>query len=103
MSDLSQAPDFEVRCERCNVSFPVGTRSCLHCGDRIGRSGLLRFGRHPGEATTGDLTEFEPPGERTEADDVEPTTGRPFRFGVTLIWLVALVLSALNRACQGSG
>ena len=30
---------FEVRCENCAVTFPVGTRECIHCGQRIGRPG----------------------------------------------------------------
>ena len=32
-------PDFEVRCLNCDVSFPVGTKRCLHCGGRVGASG----------------------------------------------------------------
>jgi len=29
---------YEVRCPRCDVSFPVGTRRCIHCGGRTGPS-----------------------------------------------------------------
>lgn len=28
----SHRSPFEVRCPRCNVTFPVETRKCLHCG-----------------------------------------------------------------------
>lgn len=30
---------FEVRCRRCEVSFPVGTRKCLHCGGPTAAAG----------------------------------------------------------------
>lgn len=32
---------YEVRCPRCDVSFPVGTRTCLHCGGPTGEAGPL--------------------------------------------------------------
>lgn len=27
-----QSPQFEVRCEQCDVSFAAETRKCIHCG-----------------------------------------------------------------------
>ena len=35
---------YEVRCLHCNVSFPPGTRRCLHCGERIGRPPPVEMG-----------------------------------------------------------
>ena len=32
VSLYEKASPYEVRCLRCDVSFPVGTRTCLHCG-----------------------------------------------------------------------
>ena len=38
--DAEAAPTnpYEVYCTHCRVSFPVGTRVCVHCGQRIGRA-----------------------------------------------------------------
>lgn len=87
---------FEVRCENCAVTFPVGTRECIHCGQRIGRPMLPRalFGTPPDEEA--DFPEF--PAE--EVEEAESTRGRGFRFGVTALWLVAALFSALIRVCQ---
>ena len=30
---------YEVLCHHCNVTFPVGTKRCVHCGGRLGRRG----------------------------------------------------------------
>ena len=30
---------YEVRCPRCDVSFPPKTRKCIHCGGPTGKSG----------------------------------------------------------------
>ncbi len=32
----SESNDYEVRCPRCEVSFPVEIKVCLHCGGRTG-------------------------------------------------------------------
>ncbi len=37
-SHVSQSP-YEVRCARCDVSFPVGTKDCIHCGGPTGPPG----------------------------------------------------------------
>lgn len=95
-----ESPAFEVRCQPCDVSFPVGTRMCIHCGERIGRGGLLRLG--PLSDADGELRElgadempFEP-----EVEVEEPPRGRFARIGVTLVWLIVVVLSSIARSCQ---
>jgi hypothetical protein len=35
------ASPYEVRCPRCDVSFPVETRKCIHCGGPTGRPAEL--------------------------------------------------------------
>ena len=35
--DRSKPPAYEVRCPRCDVSFPAGTRTCFHCGGPTGQ------------------------------------------------------------------
>lgn len=86
---------YEVRCEHCDVSFPPGTRRCIHCGQRIGRPRLL-----PG---AGDIQSFEggePYPEAHEREEAEPTGGRGLRIGFTVLWLLLAILSAAVRACQ---
>ena len=34
----AQTP-YEVYCHPCRVTFPVGTRQCIHCGRPIGTTG----------------------------------------------------------------
>jgi hypothetical protein len=74
---------YEVNCTRCSVSFPVGTRVCLHCGQPIGR---------PAAAL-----------QSSTAPDVEGLEDLPMRSlkfsPLTLAWLVAGVATVAYRAC----
>jgi hypothetical protein len=87
---------YEVRCHRCDVSFPPGTRQCIHCGERIGRPRLL-----PG---AGDIQSFEggePYPEAHEGNEAEAgPAGRGLRIGFVVVWLLLAILSAAVRACQ---
>ncbi len=94
---MSESP-YEVRCHHCDVSFPVGTKTCLHCGERVGGGPFFRIGTDPTES----VFEQEPVFGEAEAAEEPDAPRRPFRFGVTMIWLAALVLSAAQRACQGN-
>lgn len=101
MPDL-QSPAVEVRCHRCDVSFPVGTKRCIHCGERIGRP--LFGGPAPGHAPEGeeaeDVAVLRGSGDvEAEEADAEPQ-GRLLRAGFTLFWVVVAVLSAVMRSCQ---
>jgi hypothetical protein len=76
---------YEVYCARCRVTFPVGTKYCVHCGGRIGRE---RF------RPTLEL----PPGtdEIHVEDDLQKRSGlSPF----TLVWLLLLLGGYLYRSC----
>ena len=44
---------YEVRCLRCDVSFPVETKVCLHCGGRTSDAGALFEMEDPVELATG--------------------------------------------------
>lgn len=89
---MPEASTYEVRCERCQTSFALGTKQCVHCGGAIGRR-LLAFdalaavgaGAKPGAA------EREP-----NAPDAQPALGRIFR--VAMIGLV--VVTAFARTCM---
>jgi len=35
----SKASPYEVRCARCDVSFPVEAKTCMHCGGPTGKPG----------------------------------------------------------------
>ncbi|NNL67990.1 MAG: hypothetical protein HKP30_17205 [Myxococcales bacterium] len=96
---LPSSPAFEVRCHDCDVSFPVGTKVCVHCGGRIGKPFLFRG---PREEPGGELPSFEAMEEQAmaEAEEADPSRGRGLRIGVTALWLIAALFSALIRACQ---
>ncbi|MCS5638503.1 MAG: hypothetical protein NZ990_18460 [Myxococcota bacterium] len=106
MEDVSR---FEVRCPSCDVSFPVGTRRCFHCGARTGPS---RF-RSPDVPPTlvgsdRDREEdfqlpFEAVGNPEPIADEPPRTVKRGRLnaGVSLIWIVMALVFALMRACGG--
>lgn len=104
MADAFETQPYEVRCHACNVSFPIGTKSCIHCGDRIGGS-LFRIGHDPGDPDLADIREYEVV-ERTETEtaEAEPLErGGFFRFGVTALWVLIAIVSAAVRSCQEGG
>ncbi|MGE4653241.1 MAG: hypothetical protein AAEJ53_20330 [Myxococcota bacterium] len=72
---------FEVRCESCNVSFPSGTRLCLHCGAKLNKR--LSWGED--EAAS-------------HPEEGEVSIGR--RLGSASMWIVLAVVAALARLCE---
>jgi len=112
MSTQPKPPDYEVRCHHCNVSFPVGTKRCVHCGEKIGRTPFFqptiqRTTDEQGMPVFHDpdaVQETEETEEAEEAEEAEAETqgrsGRFLRVGFTLVWLVLAFLSAAVRACQ---
>jgi hypothetical protein len=80
---------YEVYCNRCSVTFPVGQRHCLHCGGRLSNERL-----QPGEYAV----PAEP--EEIEIDDDLPTRSLPFS-PLALVWAVLLIGGSLYRACAG--
>ena len=91
-----QQPDFEVRCELCDVSFPVGTKRCIHCGEKIGKPLFFPTTDEDGMPL---LQRAEPLEEIDEAE-AQPRRGRFLRAGFTLVWVVLALMSAAVRACQ---
>jgi hypothetical protein len=92
LKQRSQRP-FEVYCNHCNVSFPVGARHCLHCGGRLARE------RAAGTAMRGVPPELQ----LSEAEPIEPfeeETSRRSPFSpVALIWVLLFVVGTIYRAC----
>ncbi len=106
----------EVWCHTCNVSFPTGTKKCLHCGGRT-RPERLRAStrRSPepeaellaalplsytneagGMAATPDLPVR---GDPLEAEG-EPTRRSLLRAGMTVMWMILLAAGYAWRACS---
>ena len=102
--------DYEVRCSPCDVSFPVETKRCIHCGGRLGKlaprlqgvEGLAGFELGSGLSQSTPASEASSealsPAEREES---EAPTGRFgfLRGGMTLVWIVLAALYSILRAC----
>jgi len=101
MRTASESREFEVYCPNCRVTFPVGTRRCLHCGGRVGprTSGM-------------ELREAQPLArehfmglESAEAEEEEgsPAIGKARRIGSVVMWIVIALAAAVSRFCTGDG
>ena len=81
-----EATKYEIRCYRCDTSFAPGTRQCVHCGHRLGRTPPLEvFG-----------PELQTPGGEEELE-LRTTPAR----GV--IWIVSALVAlagSMLRMCQ---
>ncbi|HEB89086.1 MAG TPA: hypothetical protein ENI85_05905 [Deltaproteobacteria bacterium] len=114
--ESDQTP-FEVRCPRCDVTFPIGTKRCVHCGGRTvpsnrprtlgrvetvgsaqddGSSGLLEWDSGSGP----DPMEFDGSDREIEMDDEPPSVARSLvRSLGGLVWVIALIVFSLARNC----
>ena len=79
---------FEVYCNHCNVTFPAGTRRCLHCGGRLSRE------HGAAEAAPPHPLELE------RIEEEEAPRRSPFS-PVVLLWLAVFVAGTIYRACTG--
>ncbi len=88
--------EFEVRCPRCRVSFPLGTRSCLHCGGRTRKATsppqMLEMAVSTAEEAP--LPPVEGADEREES-----VRQSPFRMVTGFIWLALAVAGSMYRLC----
>jgi hypothetical protein len=99
-----------VNCERCDVSFPTGTKRCIHCGGRTGPGRLHIMGASPqGHDVTsygsGEDIHVQPVGEGgldpLNADEVtEGGRSGLMRSAVTLVWVLLAVGFSIVRACS---
>lgn len=109
----TQGSPYEVRCPRCDVSFAVETRRCIHCGGPTSASDSLpSIGfaagsslpwNRPAETSTGAPEEIGVPGGGgSEVPEKAPiSTGATLlrTFG-SLIWVVAIVAFSILRSCN---
>ena len=76
----------EVFCHECSVTFPVGTRRCIHCGAPIARRG-----RAPEHAAAPEIL--------VEEGMPDASLGR--RLGGISLWVLLAVGAAVARMCNG--
>ncbi len=90
MQAESSPSRFEVYCQSCRVTFPIGTKRCLHCGLTLART----------RAPVPRAIAFEP---AMESPPELPEEGTPSRFSrfspVSILWIVAALAVGLQRAC----
>jgi hypothetical protein len=79
---------FEVYCYDCKVTFPVGTRRCIHCGRPVGGNPLTRGATpiSPGTADPDELVEL--PGQVSIR-----------KFGGMSLWVLLAIGAAISRFC----
>ncbi len=108
----SMTTDFEVRCDDCSVSYPIGTKRCMYCGGRPGHKPL--FARQLQFDPLGELELSEEPIEpidslpsmNTPIDQQDDEAGEQprsslFRLFGNLSWVILFALITLYRACTG--
>jgi hypothetical protein len=79
---------YEISCSRCLVTFPVGTKRCLHCGGRLTREGARQS------------IVFPPPTDIPEELPEEESSKRGSRISpISVLWIVAALGVAIQRAC----
>lgn len=104
-------PQYEVWCHRCNVTFPVGTRVCMHCGGRTraeppprsrfaASEPRLKLGDPRSYAETGEMQRFELPVAQDESVEEEPMRRSMLRAGMTLLWMILLAAGYAWRTCS---
>jgi hypothetical protein len=77
---------YEVFCPRCNVTYPVGTRHCIHCDGRLSKD---RWQPIEAPVTFGEGA-APPQDERPRRSPFSP---------VALIWVLLFVAGTVYRTC----
>jgi hypothetical protein len=106
---------YEVWCSTCSVTFPTGTKRCLHCGGRT-QPEPPRASRHRVAAPEPELLAAIPLSYTTEAGNMAATPGLPMRgaavepeeptrrsllrAGMTVMWMILLAAGYAWRACS---
>ena len=112
---------YEIRCQRCDVSFPPETKVCVHCGERIrpqrqvltsipaledafqgiipaaaleDKSSSAAFPGSPGM----EIPEDSP--EAIEEEEEQPRFSKSRLLG-NLVWIVLAVLASAFQVCRG--
>jgi hypothetical protein len=103
---------FEVRCHRCEVSFPHGTKRCMYCGGKpsagppqVDFLDIREMEAHAAERSVPGLprprqAEVEQEGEAEGEEELSLRQSLP-RVAMSLAWVVLLVVVSIYRACAG--
>ena len=91
---------YEVRCESCRVSFPVGTKVCIHCGGRTGPSAADAPGGMFWTRST--ESQAEPQQDDQQQEEEEEVRQSPVRVLVTLLWVALAIAFSVVRSCSES-
>ncbi|HXV35938.1 MAG TPA: hypothetical protein VEC18_02250 [Myxococcota bacterium] len=82
---------YEVYCHRCNVTAPVGTERCIHCGGRLAGAKDARRAALAAVLGTDAVDEVE------RADDVPVGIGSAAPR--IAIWILLVIGGVLYRIC----
>lgn len=96
----AQTP-YEVYCHACRVTFPVGTRRCLHCGGRLGARGGMPFRGPPvlGAPRPGPLRPGLPRPGLPDGEDEEDASLTLRRFGGLALWALVVASALISNLC----
>jgi hypothetical protein len=113
---ISKPSLYEVRCPRCDVSFPPETKKCIHCGGPTTEKGAATLAhwepRDLSRSTAVEASPIEPEPSpifsiemaQSEAQPEDPETDSSLlrtllrSFG-SLIWIILLVAFTMARSC----
>jgi hypothetical protein len=84
---------YEVYCYQCNVTAPVGTRRCLHCG-----GSLSRGAQNPRRAALAALVGAEFGEADEEGEETPPSTAS--LLPKIALWILLLFGGFLYRFCN---
>jgi hypothetical protein len=87
----AQTP-YEVYCFDCRVTFPVGTRRCLHCGSPL---------YAPGETAKHDPDMPRQPPIPSEGELAEHPLGVLRNHTGLVLWAFIALAGVLNSLCRG--
>jgi len=98
---MAKEVQYEVWCSQCNVSFPVGTRRCIHCGAPTGPrpEGVRHTGMRDAALDPVSLGQYD---EEVE-QEAEASRGGLFRILSNVVWVLIFLGFWLVRACSEGG
>ena len=104
---------YQVYCHSCNVTFPTGTKRCLHCGSRTRLEAPLggSLNRPATEMMAAPLDLANevlairslpnlPVSESALEPEAVPARRSLLRAGMTVLWMILLAAGYAWRACS---
>lgn len=98
---MKESSVYEVRCPTCDVSAPLGTRRCMHCGGPMIEGGAVVLSGRAPESLQEVILRHERAGgdDAIEEEQAAPRSG--FSRGVGLLWILMLIAVSVYRQCAG--